>query len=133
MPGLRALVQCTNCICAQCAKVSPEIAALCAVPMGVDCVSPPRHSAFSTPIGLLDFVVQLRELADGKPVGFKLCIGHPWEFLAICKAMLRTGITPDFIVVDGTEGGTGAAPLEFVDHLGMPLRYAMDLLWCTMH
>ncbi len=104
------------------AKVSPEIAAARAVPMGVDCVSPPRHSTFSTPVELLRFVAQLRELCDGKPVGFKLCIGHPWEFLGICKAMLETGITPDFIVVDGTEGGTGAAPLEFVDHLGMPLR-----------
>jgi glutamate synthase domain-containing protein 2 len=104
------------------AKVSPEIAAARAVPMGIDCVSPPTHSAFSTPVGLLEFVQRLRELSGGKPVGFKLCIGHPWEFLAICKAMLKTGITPDFIVVDGTEGGTGAAPLEFVDHLGMPLR-----------
>ncbi len=104
------------------AKVSPEIAITRGVPMGVDCVSPPTHSAFSTSVGLLEFVQKLRELSGGKPVGFKLCIGHPWEFLAICKAMLKTGITPDFIVVDGAEGGTGAAPLEFVDHLGMPLR-----------
>ena len=104
------------------AKVSPEIAATRGVPAGVDCISPPRHAAFSTPIELMQFVAALRELAGGKPAGFKLCIGHPWEFLGICKAMLETGITPDFIVVDGTEGGTGAAPLEFVDHIGMPLR-----------
>jgi glutamate synthase domain-containing protein 2 len=104
------------------AKVSPEIAAARGVPAGIDCVSPPRHSAFSTPIEMMVFVAKLRELSGGKPTGFKLCIGHPWEFLAICKAMLQTGITPDFIVVDGAEGGTGAAPLEFVDHIGMPLR-----------
>jgi len=104
------------------AKVSPEIAATRGIPMGVDCISPARHSAFSTPVELLEFVATLRQLSGGKPTGFKLCIGHPWEFLAICKAMLQTGITPDFIVIDGTEGGTGAAPLEFVDHIGMPLR-----------
>lgn len=73
-------------------------------------------------MGLLEFVAQMRELSGGKPAGFKLCIGHPWEFMAICKAMLETGITPDFIVIDGKEGGTGAAPLEFMDHMGMPLR-----------
>ena len=71
---------------------------------------------------MVQFIAQLRELSDGKPVGFKLCIGHPWEFMGICKAMLETGIRPDFIVVDGTEGGTGAAPLEFVDHIGTPMR-----------
>jgi len=104
------------------AKVSAEIARTRGVPMGVDCISPASHSAFSTPIGLLEFVARLRALSNGKPVGFKLCLGHPWEFLGICKAMLETGILPDFIVVDGKEGGTGAAPLEFVDHMGMPLR-----------
>src|SRR5499426_3842225 len=71
---------------------------------------------------MMTFITQLRKLSGGKPVGFKLCIGHPWEFLGICKAMLQTGIAPDYIVVDGSEGGTGAAPLEFVDHIGMPLR-----------
>ncbi len=71
---------------------------------------------------MMHFIARLRELSDGKPVGFKLCIGHPWEFMAICKAMLETGIRPDFIVIDGSEGGTGAAPLEFVDHVGTPLR-----------
>jgi hypothetical protein len=103
-------------------KVSPEISAARGVPIGVDCVSPARHSAFSTPIEMMHFIVRLRELSGGKPVGFKLCIGHPWEFMAICKAMVETGIHPDFIVIDGSEGGTGAAPLEFVDHIGTPLR-----------
>jgi glutamate synthase domain-containing protein 2 len=102
--------------------VSPEIAAARGVPMGVDCISPARHSAFATPIEMMHFIARLRELSQGKPVGFKLCIGHPWEFMAICKAMLETRIRPDFIVVDGSEGGTGAAPLEFVDHVGTPLR-----------
>ncbi len=104
------------------AKVSDEISAARGVPPGKDCISPSRHSAFSTPIELMQFVAELRRLSGGKPVGFKLCVGHPWEFLAICKAMLVTDILPDFIVVDGSEGGTGAAPLEFVDHIGMPLR-----------
>lgn len=104
------------------AKVSREIALTRGVPEGVDCISPARHSAFDSPTGLLEFVARLREISGGKPAGFKLCIGHPWEFLGICKAMLHTGITPDFIVIDGAEGGTGAAPLEFVDHIGMPLR-----------
>jgi len=104
------------------AKVSPEIAAARGVPIGRDCVSQARHSEFSTPRGLLEFIDRLRRLAGGKPVGFKLCVGHPVEFLGICKAMLETGIYPDFIVVDGAEGGTGAGPLEFLDHVGMPLR-----------
>ena len=104
------------------AKVSPEIAAARGVPVGTDCISPARHSAFATPIELLEFIARLRELSGGKPVGFKLAIGHPWEWFAIVKAMLKTGIAPDFIVVDGSEGGTGAAPLEFLDHVGMPLR-----------
>ncbi len=104
------------------AKVTAEISGIRGVPMGEDCISPASHSAFSTPEGLLEFVARMRDLSGGKPAGFKLCIGHPWEFLAICKAMVATGITPDFIVVDGKEGGTGAAPLEFMDHVGMPLR-----------
>lgn len=104
------------------AKVTPEISRARGVPLGEDCVSPAAHSAFDSPVGLLDFVARLRELSGGKPVGFKLCIGHPWELFAIVRAMLHTGITPDFIVVDGAEGGTGAAPVEFTDHLGMPLR-----------
>jgi glutamate synthase domain-containing protein 2 len=104
------------------AKVTREIARIRGVPRGEDCISPARHSAFSTPIEMLRFIADMRRLSGGKPAGFKLCIGHPWEFLAVVKAMLETGITPDFIVIDGTEGGTGAAPLEFMDHLGMPLR-----------
>jgi glutamate synthase domain-containing protein 2 len=104
------------------AKVSAEIAAARGVPVGVDCISPARHSAFATPLDMARFIGRLRELSGGKPIGFKLCIGHPWEFMAICKAMLETGILADFVVVDGAEGGTGAAPLEFVDHVGTPLR-----------
>jgi glutamate synthase domain-containing protein 2 len=104
------------------AKVSAEIAAARGVKMGVDCISPAAHSAFRSPLELMGFIAELRELSGGKPVGFKLCIGHPWEFMAICKAMLATGTRPDFIVIDGAEGGTGAAPLEFVDHVGTPLR-----------
>ena len=104
------------------AKVSAEISAARGVPVGVDCISPARHSAFSTPVEMMQFIKTLRDLSGGKPTGFKLCIGHPVEFMAICKAMIETGITPDFIVIDGKEGGTGAAPLEFTDHLGTPLR-----------
>ncbi len=103
------------------AKVTAEIAAIRGVPMGKDVLSPPTHSTFSTPIGLLEFVKQLRDLSGGKPIGFKLCVGKRREFLAICKAMVKTGITPDFITVDGGEGGTGAAPLEFSNHIGAPL------------
>jgi len=104
------------------AKISPEIAEARGIDQGVACISPPFHRAFSTPVGLLEFVTQLRELSGGKPTGFKLCIGHRWEFLAIVKAMLETGMKPDFIVIDGAEGGTGAAPAEFLDHVGAPLR-----------
>src|SRR5690606_27847312 len=99
------------------AKVSEEIARARGVPMGADCISPAKHSAFSTPIELMLFLAELRRLSGGKPVGLKLCLGHPWEFLALVKAMLETASTPDFIVVDGKEGGTGAAPLEFEDHI----------------
>jgi len=104
------------------AKVSAEIAAIRGVEVGKDCISPASHGAFSTPIEMMHYIARLRELCGGKPVGFKLCIGHPWEFFGLCKSMIETGIFPDFIVVDGKEGGTGAAPLEFTDRLGMPLR-----------
>ena len=110
------------------AKVTEEIARIRGVPLGQDCVSPASHAVFSTPTGLLEFVAKMRDLSGGKPAGFKLCIGHPWEFMAICKAMLATGITPDFIVVDGKEGGTGAAPLEFMDHVGQPLRDGLSFV-----
>jgi glutamate synthase domain-containing protein 2 len=103
-------------------KVTPEIARARAVPPGMDCVSPPAHSTFSTPVELLEFAAMLRERAGGKPVGIKLCVGHPWELFAICKAMLETGIRLDYIVIDGAEGGTGAAPEELSDHVGMALR-----------
>jgi len=107
------------------AKVTPEIAEARGIPVGQTCYSPPAHTAFSTPTGLLEYIAQLRDLSGGKPVGFKLCIGNRWEFLAICKAMLETGIRPDFVVVDGAEGGTGAAPAEFLDHVGSPLRQGL--------
>jgi glutamate synthase domain-containing protein 2 len=110
------------------AKITPEIADCRHVPMGQDCISPSAHSAFSTPIELMHFIAKLRELSDGKPVGFKLCVGHAWEFMAMVKAMIETGIKPDFIVVDGKEGGTGAAPLEFVNHLGTPLADGLILV-----
>jgi glutamate synthase domain-containing protein 2 len=113
-------------------KVSLEIAQARGVPPRVDCISPAAHSEFSTPIGLLEFVARLRDLSGGKPAGFKLCVGHPWEFFAIAKAMLATGITPDFIVVDGAEGGTGAAPAEFVDHMGMPMQEGLLLVHNTL-
>jgi glutamate synthase domain-containing protein 2 len=104
------------------AKISAEIASARGVPVSKDCISPAQHKAFDSPMGLLHFLQRLRELSQGKPVGFKLCIGHRHEFLAICKAMLDLKIYPDFIVIDGKEGGTGAAPAEFVDHVGTPLR-----------
>ncbi|WP_428643174.1 FMN-binding glutamate synthase family protein [Roseibium sp.] len=109
-------------------KVTEEIAEARGIPVGEDCISPASHSAFSTPLELLDFIRRLRELSGGKPVGFKLCIGHRWEFMAIVKAMLKTGIKPDFIVVDGAEGGTGAAPVEFANRLGTPLRQGLSFV-----
>jgi glutamate synthase domain-containing protein 2 len=114
------------------AKVTAEIAAARGVQIGQDCISPAAHSAFSTPIEMMHFIVRLRELSGDKPVGFKLCIGHPWEWFALTKAMLETGITPDFIVVDGAEGGTGAAPLEFTDHVGAPLQEGLLLVHNTL-
>ncbi len=113
-------------------KVSAEIAATRGVPMGQDCVSPATHSAFSTPLQMMAFIAELRRLSGGKPVGFKLCLGQPWEFMGIVKAMLETGVRPDFIVVDGGEGGTGAAPVEFVDHLGAPMREGLLFVHNTL-
>lgn len=113
-------------------KVTREIAETRGVPMGVDCISPARHSAFSTPTEMIAFLQELRTLSGGKPVGFKLCIGLPWEFMAIVKAMLATGIVPDFIVVDGGEGGTGAAPVEFSDHIGVPMREGLLFVHNTL-
>ena len=102
-------------------KITQEIANTRQVLTGQDCVSPSSHSAFSTPRELVAFWQQLRDLSGGKPVGFKLCIGQPWQFMAIVKAMMETDNYPDFIVIDGAEGGTGAAPVEFMDSVGMPL------------
>jgi glutamate synthase domain-containing protein 2 len=113
-------------------KVTPEIAVARGVTVGVDCISPARHSAFDTPVEMMQFIDRLRELSGGKPTGFKLCIGHPWEWFGMAKAMLETGITPDFIVIDGAEGGTGAAPLEFTDHVGAPLQEGLLLVHNTL-
>ncbi len=110
------------------AKVTQEIVDIRHVKLGEDVISPPAHSAFSTPQGLLEFTLKLRELSGGKPTGFKLCIGHKPEFLSICKAMLETGITPDFITIDGGEGGTGASPIELTNSVGMPLRDAITFV-----
>ncbi|GAA4867114.1 FMN-binding glutamate synthase family protein [Luteimonas vadosa] len=114
------------------AKVNAEIAAARGVPVGRDVVSPARHGAFSTPVELLQFVERLRGLSGGKPTGFKLAIGHPWEWFGIAKAMHETGLLPDFIVVDGAEGGTGAAPMEFVNRVGTPMREALMLVHTTL-
>lgn len=114
------------------AKVSQEIAEARGVPMGQDCVSPARHSEFDNPVGLLKFVARLRQLSGGKPVGIKLCVGHPAEWFSLVKAMIETDIHPDFVVVDGAEGGTGAAPIEFADHVGMPLRDGLRLVHNTL-
>lgn len=110
-------------------KVTEEIARIRLVEVGKDVDSPSAHKAFSTPLELVAFIKQLRELSNGKPIGFKLCIGHKSEFVAICKAMVETKIYPDFITVDGGEGGTGAAPLEFSNHVGMPLRNALAFVY----
>ncbi len=114
-------------------KVTAEIAQARGVPEGQACISPARHGAFSTPLEMLQFIEKLRTLSGGKPTGFKLCIGHPWEWFAICKAMLESGLLPDFIVVDGAEGGTGAAPLEFTDHVGAPLQEGLLLVHNTLN
>ncbi len=113
-------------------KVSPEIALTRGIPVGVECVSPAAHSSFSTPIEMMHFLARLRDLSGGKPTGFKLAIGQPWEFMGIVKAMLETGIVADFIVVDGAEGGTGAAPLELIDHVGVPMREALLFVHNTL-
>ena len=114
------------------AKITPEIARTRGIPLGVDCNSPAGHSAFSSPLELMQFITQLRELSGGKPVGFKLCIGKISEWFAIIKAMLETKVVPDFIVIDGSEGGTGAAPVEFVDHVGTPMRDGLRLVHMSL-
>ena len=106
-------------------KVTAEIAEIREVPQGQKCVSPPAHELFSTPTELIHAIARMRELSGGKPAGFKLCVSTRAEVLAICKAIIEVGTAPDFIVVDGAEGGTGAAPLEFEDHVGMPLTHGL--------
>ena len=113
-------------------KISEEIAQIRGISREHDCVSPSKHSAFNTPIEMMYFIQQLRELSGGKPVGFKLCIGQPWQFMSIVKAILETKIVPDFIVVDGSEGGTGAAPIELIDHVGTPLREGLLFVHNTL-
>ncbi|MEM1075827.1 MAG: FMN-binding glutamate synthase family protein [Pseudomonadota bacterium] len=113
-------------------KITEEIAEARGIPMGVDCVSPAAHPAFSTPKEFVNFISQLRTLSGGKPVGFKLCIGHRREFMCMVKAMLETGVVPDFIVVDGSEGGTGAAPVEFSNHMGMPMFEGLTFVHNTL-
>jgi glutamate synthase domain-containing protein 2 len=110
------------------AKVSAEIAAIRGVPVGQKCVSPPGHQVFSTPTGLIEFIARMREMSGGKPAGFKLCVGSRRDVLAICKAMLEVGTTPDFIIIDGSEGGTAAAPLEYEDHVGTPLTDGLMIM-----
>lgn len=107
------------------AKVTAEIAEIRGIPEGLKCVSPPRHPEFSTPAEMIEFLAKMRELSGGKPTGFKLCVGSRIDVLAICKAILEVGTAPDFIIVDGSEGGTGAAPLEYEDSVGMPLSYGV--------
>jgi len=114
------------------AKNTPEIAKIREVEPYTDVISPPAHTAFSNPLEMVDFIQKLRQLSGGKPVGFKLCLGRKSEFMALCKAMIETGIKPDFITVDGGEGGTGAAPLEYSNSVGTPMRdglaYVVDCL-----
>jgi glutamate synthase domain-containing protein 2 len=115
------------------AKVTEEIAKIRLVEKGKDVLSPSYHKAFTTPLEMVHFIKKLRDLSGGKPVGFKLCIGQKSQFIAICKAMLKTGIMPDFITVDGGEGGTGAAPIEFSNSVGMPLREGLAFVYDTLH
>jgi glutamate synthase domain-containing protein 2 len=114
------------------AKLTPEIAAIRHVPLGADVISPSGHTEFSDPRGLLNFVKRLRALSGGKPVGFKLCIGQKSEFLSICKAMVETGIKPDFITVDGGEGGTGASPVELTNSVGTPMREGLSFVHAAL-
>jgi len=115
------------------AKVTDEIAKIRLVEKGKDVLSPPYHTAFGTPLEMLNFIKRLRELSGGKPIGFKLCIGQKSQFVAICKGMIKTGIMPDFITVDGGEGGTGAAPIEFSNSVGMPLREGLAFVYDALH
>ncbi|MFT4665005.1 MAG: glutamate synthase domain-containing protein 2 [Polaribacter sp.] len=110
-------------------KNTAEIANIRGIEPGKDVMSPPYHKEFDTPIGLLELIQKMQTLSDGKPVGFKLCVGSRSEFFAICKAIVKTGIKPDFISVDGGEGGTGAAPLEFSNSVGMPYKEGLAFVY----
>ncbi|PCH75922.1 MAG: FMN-binding glutamate synthase family protein [Flavobacteriaceae bacterium] len=114
------------------AKNTEEIASIRHIQPFKDVHSPPVHSAFSNAYEFMDFIKQLRELSGGKPIGFKLCIGKKQEFIDLCRAMISTGIKPDFISVDGGEGGTGAAPVEFSNSIGMPLREGLVFVHDTL-
>lgn len=114
-------------------KVTDEIATIRLVPKGKDILSPPTHSAFTNPLELIEFVQLLRKGSEGKPIGIKICIGNKSEFLSICKAMIETETYLDFITVDGGEGGTGAAPQEYSDHVGMPLRDAIAFVYDALN
>ncbi len=113
-------------------KNTPEISKIRDVPVHTDVISPPTHSTFHSPDELMEFIHELRVKSGGKPIGFKLCVGKKQEFINLCKAMVSTGIKPDFITVDGGEGGTGAAPVEFSNSLGMPLRDALAFVYDTL-
>lgn len=113
-------------------KNSPEIAKIRSVPVGTDVLSPPYHKAFSTPRGLIQLITKMQNLSGGKPIGFKLCIGRKSEFIGICKVMIELDRYPDFISVDGGEGGTGAAPIEFADAVGMPFREGLAFVHNTL-
>jgi glutamate synthase domain-containing protein 2 len=110
------------------AKVTAEIARARSVPQGEICISPPGHRVFGTPRELVRFIARMRELSGGKPAGFKLCVGSRHELLAICKAIVAEGTAPDFIIIDGSEGGTGAAPAEYEDHVGTPLTEGLMMV-----
>jgi glutamate synthase domain-containing protein 2 len=114
------------------AKITPEIAETRGIEMGVDCVSPSRHSAFDSPKEMLKFIELLRQRSNGKPIGFKLCVGRPEDWFEIVQAMIESKLKPDFIVVDGSEGGTGSAPVEYIDHVGMPMRDGLRLIHSTL-
>lgn len=113
-------------------KLTQEIADIRHVGLGKDVISPAAHTAFSSPVEMMQFIQKLRELSEGKPIGFKLCIGHRSEFISVCKAMIETGIKPDFITIDGSEGGTGAAPIEMTNSVGMPIRDAIIMAHQTL-
>jgi glutamate synthase domain-containing protein 2 len=106
-------------------KITKEISQIRGVPQGQDCISPPHHTTFDDPLSLLEFIAQLRKLSHSKPVGIKLCVGYQHQFMALCHAMLQKKQYPDFITIDGAEGGTGAAPVEFTNRLGMPIDEAI--------